>query len=104
MRVKQKTIVERMKPHYPALTQPIVSACARREKSGVQYTVAFRRKAEEEGISFRKDRDGRLYSTPFRCRLTDDEAEKFNAWLTENGKTQQEVLRGFILRLIRRAE
>ena len=56
MRIKQKTIVEKMKPLYPALTQPIVSAVAR-GKAGVQYTNSFRRNAEERGIMFRRDRD-----------------------------------------------
>ena len=91
MRIKQKTIVERMKPLYPALTQPIVSAVAR-GKAGVQYTNSFRRNAEERGIMFRRDRDGRVNPCPHKVRLTDAEDLSFRQYLEETGQTAQEFL------------
>ena len=39
--MRQRTIVERMKPLYPGLTQPVVSAVARKT-AGVQWSTAFR--------------------------------------------------------------
>ena len=91
MRIKQKTIVERMKPLYPALTQPIVSAVAR-GKAGVQYTNSFRRNAEERGIMFRRDRDGRVNPCPHKVRLTDAEDLSFRRYLEATGQTAQEFL------------
>lgn len=91
MRIKQKTIVERMKPLYPALTQPIVSAVAR-GKAGVQYTNSFRRNAEERGIMFRRDRDGRVNPCPHKVRLTDAEDLSFRHYLEATGQTAQEFL------------
>lgn len=91
MRIKQKTIVERMKPLYPALTQPIVSAVAR-GKAGVQYTNSFRRNAEERGIMFRRDRDGRVNPCPHKVRLTDAEDLSFRQYLEATKQTAQEFL------------
>lgn len=91
MRIKQKTIVERMKPLYPALTQPIVSAVAR-GKAGVQWTNAFRRDAEEHGIIVKHDRDGRVNPCPHKVRLTDAEDLSFRRYLEATGQTAQEFL------------
>ena len=91
MRIKQKNIVERMKPLYPALTQPIVSAVAR-GKAGVQYTNSFRRNAEERGIMFRRDRDGRVNPCPHKVRLTEAEDLSFRQYLEATGQTAQEFL------------
>lgn len=94
--MKQKTIVERMKPLYPALTQPIVSAVVRKQ-AGVQWTNSFRRAAEEHGITVKRDRDGRVYGNKFTVRLSDDEAALFRRFVVGTGHTQQEVLRDMIL-------
>ena len=93
--MRQKTIVERMKPIYPGLTQPIVSAVAR-GRAGVQWSTAFRREAEKQGISFRRDREGRSTPVKLNFRVTEDEAAAFYLFLEETGKTGQEVLRTLI--------
>jgi hypothetical protein len=95
----QKTIVERMKPLYPALTQPIVSAVAR-GRAGVQWTNAFRRDAEAQGLTVKRDRDGRVLPSKFTVRLTDAEAAEFYRYLNGTGETAQEVLRNLVLNLI----
>lgn len=94
--MKQKTIVERMKPLYPALTQPIVSAVVRKQ-AGVQWTNSFRRAAEEHGITVKRDKEGRLYGNKFTVRLSDDEAALFRRFVVGTGHTQQEILRDMIL-------
>ena len=94
--MKQKTIVERMKPLYPALTQPIVSAVVRKQ-AGVQWTNSFRRAAEEHGITVKRDKEGRLYGNKFTVRLSDDEAALFRRFVVGTGHTQQEVIRDMIL-------
>lgn len=96
MKVKQQTIVERMKPLYPSLTQPIVSAVVRK-RAGVQWTNAFRRDAEERGIMVKHDKDGRTYRNPYKCRLTDEEAAEFDRFLQGTGHTAQETIRNLIL-------
>lgn len=93
--MKQRTIVERMKPLYPALTQPIVSAVVRK-KAGVQWTNAFRRDAEEQGLVVRHDRDGRATPCKFTVRLTDAEAAEFARYLYFTGHTGQEVIRDLL--------
>ena len=95
----QKTIVERMKPLYPALTQPIVSAVVR-GRAGVQWTNSFRRAAEEHGITVKRDKEGRVYGNKFTVRLTDAEAAEFYRYLNGTGETAQEVLRNLVLNLI----
>jgi hypothetical protein len=99
MKIKQKTIVERMKPLYPALTQPIVSAVSR-GKAGVQYTNSFRRNAEERGIAFRHDRDGRINPCPHKVRLTDAEDTAFRKYLEATGQTAQELLHKAVIHVI----
>lgn len=99
MRIKQKTIVERMKPLYPALTQPIVSAVVRKQ-AGVQWTNSFRRAAEEHGITVKRDKEGRVYGNKFTVRLSDDEAALFRQFVESTGHTQQEVLRNLILTMV----
>ena len=99
MRIKQKTIVERMKPLYPALTQPIVSAVVRKQ-AGVQWTNSFRRAAEEHGITVKRDKEGRVYGNKFTVRLSDDEAALFRRFVVGTGHTQQEVIRNLILTLV----
>ena len=94
--MKQQTIVERMKPRYPALTQPIVSAVVR-GKAGIQWTNAFRRDAEKQGISVKRDKDGRNYRNPYKCRLTDEEAAEFERFLQGTGNTIQETLHDLIV-------
>ena len=94
--VKQKTIVERMKPRYPSLTQPIVSAVVR-GKAGVQWTNAFRRDAEEQGIDVKHDRDGRATPYKLTVRLTDAEAAEFMRHCQGTGQTAQETIRNLIL-------
>lgn len=94
--MKQQAIVERMKPLYPGLTQPIVSAVVRK-RAGVQWTNAFRRDAEAQGITVKRDRDGRALPSKLTVRLTDDEAEAFGRFLAATGKTAQETIRSLIL-------
>lgn len=93
--MKQRTIVERMKPIYPGLTQPIVSAVAR-GRAGVQWSTAFRREAEKQGIAFRRDREGRSTPVKLNFRVTEDEAAAFYRFLEQTGKTGQEVMRTLI--------
>ena len=93
--MKHRTIVERMKPIYPGLTQPIVSAVAR-GRAGVQWSTAFRREAEKQGIAFRRDREGRSTPVKLNFRVTEDEAEAFYRFLEQTGKTGQEVMRTLI--------
>ena len=90
--MKQRTIVERMKPIYPGLTQPIVSAVAR-GRAGVQWSTAFRRSAEKQGIVFRRDREGRSTPVKLNFRVTEEEADAFYKYLAATGKTGQEVMR-----------
>ena len=90
--MRQKTIVERMKPIYPGLTQPVVSAVARKT-AGVQWSTAFRRAAEKEGIVFRRDREGRSTPVKLNFRVTEEEADAFYKYLAATGKTGQEVMR-----------
>jgi hypothetical protein len=90
--MRQKTIVERMKPLYPGLTQPVVSAVARKT-AGVQWSTAFRRAAEKEGIVFRRDREGRSTPVKLNFRVTEAEAAAFYRYLEATGKTGQEVMR-----------
>ena len=90
--MNQRTIVERMKPIYPGLTQPVVSAVAR-GRAGVQWSTAFRRAAEEKGIVFRRDREGRSTPVKLNFRVTEEEAEAFYKYLEKTGKTGQEVMR-----------
>lgn len=90
--MKQRTIVERMKPIYPGLTQPIVSAVAR-GRAGVQWSTAFRRAAEKQGIVFRRDREGRSTPVKLNFRVTEEEADAFYKYLAATGKTGQEVMR-----------
>lgn len=99
MKIKQKTIVERMKPLYPALTQPIVSAVAR-GKAGVQYTNSFRRNAEERGILFAHDRDGRATPCKLTVRLTDDELKTLDELVMKSGGCRQSFLRDLVLKAI----
>ena len=90
--MRQKTIVERMKPLYPGLTQPVVSAVARKT-AGIQWSTAFRRSAEKEGIVFRRDREGRSTPVKLNFRVTEEEADAFYKYLAATGKTGQEVMR-----------
>ncbi len=90
--MRQRTIVERMKPLYPGLTQPVVSAVARKT-AGVQWSTAFRRAAEKEGIVFRRDREGRSTPVKLNFRVTEEEADAFYKYLAATGKTGQEVMR-----------
>ena len=99
MRVKQKTLVERMKPLYPSLTQPIVSAVVR-GRAGVQFTNAFRNDAEAKGIVVKRDKDGRIFGNKFTVRLSDKEAALFREFVEGTGHSQQEVLRNLILTLV----
>lgn len=96
MKVKQSTIVERMKPLYPSLTQPIVSAVVRKS-AGVQWTNAFRRDAEARGIAVKRDRDGRATPCKLTVRLTDAEFAEFDRHCQGTGQTQQETIRNLIL-------
>lgn len=93
--MKQRTIVERMKPLYPGLTQPVVSAVARK-RAGIQWSTAFRRAAEKEGIVFRRDREGRSTPVKLNFRVTEAEAAAFYRYLEATGKTGQEVMRTLI--------
>ena len=95
MKVKQVTIVERMKPFYPALTQPIVSAVVRK-KAGVQWTNAFRRDAEAQGIAVKRDRDGRATPCKLTVRLTDAEYADFDRFCQGTGHTRQDTIRNLI--------
>ena len=97
--MKQKTLVEKMKPKYPALTQPIVSAVIR-GRAGVQWTNAFRRAAEEQGIEVKRDSDGRVFGNKFTVRLSDKEAALFREFVDGTGHTQQEVLRNLIMTMV----
>ena len=90
--MRQKTIVERMKPLYPGLTQPVVSAVARKT-AGIQWSTEFRRAAEKEGIVFRRDREGRSTPVKLNFRVTEEEADAFYKYLAATGKTGQEVMR-----------
>ena len=99
MRIKQKTIVEKMKPMYPGITQPIVSAVVR-GRAGVQFTNSFRRNAEERGIMFRRDRDGRVNPCPHKVRLTDAEDFAFRKYLEATGQTAQELLHKAVTHVI----
>lgn len=100
MRIKQKTIVERMKPLYPGITQPIVSAVVR-GKAGVQWTNSFRRRAEESGILFAHDRDGRATPCKLTVRLTDDELKTLDELVMKSGGCRQSFLRDLVLNAIR---
>lgn len=99
--MKQKTIVERMKPRYPGLTQPIYSSVLR-GRAGIQFTNAFRRDMAQEGITVKRDKDGRVFRNPYKCRLTDEEAAEFDRYLQGTGQTAQETIRDLILGLIGR--
>lgn len=101
MRMSQKTIVERMKPLYPALTQPVVSAVVRK-RAGIQWTPNFIENAMRQGIEFRRDRDGRATPCKFNVRLTESEAAEFYRYLEGTGQTAQQTLRDLVLGLIRR--
>lgn len=94
--MKQQTIVERMKPYYPALTQPIVSSVVR-GKAGIQWTNAFRREAEKRGIVIKRDSEGRATPIKLTVRLTGAEAAAFNRYLQGTGHTAQEVIRNLIV-------
>lgn len=93
--MKQRTIVERMKPLYPGLTQTVVSAVARKT-AGIQWSTAFRRAAEKNGIVFRRDREGRSTPVKLNFRVTEEEADAFYKCLAATGKTGQEVMRTLI--------
>ena len=101
--MKQKTIVERMKPLYPALTQPIVSAVARKQ-AGIQWTNAFRRDAEEQGLTVKHDRDGRATPCKLTVRLTDDELKTLDELVMKSGGCRQSFLRDLVLKEIRAEE
>ena len=101
MKFQQKTLVEKMKPVYPVLTQPIASAAAHSDRSGIMYTPSFRRKAQEAGFTMKKDKDGRKYRNPHKVRLTDSEDECFRFYLEATGQTTQELLHKAVLHVIR---
>ena len=71
MREKQRTLVERMKPIFPRITQPVVSAARDPVQSGVQFTNRLRRAAGWEPEH--RDLDRR-----YNFRLFPDEGDFFS--------------------------
>lgn len=91
MREKQKTLVERMKPIFPRLTQPAVSAASAPVQSGVQFTNRLRRAAGWEPEH--RDLDRR-----YNFRLFPDEGDQFDELVRGSGRTKQEILRELVIR------
>ena len=78
MRETQKTILERAKPVFKSITQPIISAASRPWSSGVQFTVKLRR---EVGLPKATDGENRRLKHGHKVRLSDEEEESFQAFL-----------------------
>lgn len=91
MRELQRPLVERMKPIFPRITQPVVSAARAPEKSGVQFTNRFRRAAGWE-------REKRDMDRRYNFRLFDDEGDQFDDLVRGSGRTKQEILRDLVIR------
>lgn len=91
MREKQRTLVERMKPIFPRITQPVVSAASDPVQSGVQFTNRFRREAGWEP-------ENREMMRRFNFRLFDDEGDQFDDLVRGSGRTKQEILREIVIR------
>lgn len=93
MREPQKTILEKTKPIFPAVTQPIISAASHPERSGVTYTRRFRKAA---GMPRVIDSERRRLSHAHKVRLSDDEERDFQAFLAAFDLTAQDCIRGLI--------
>ena len=93
MRESQKTIMERAKPIFKSITQPIVSAASRPRDSGIQFTVKLRR---EVGLPKATDEENRRLSHDHKVRLSDEEEAAFQAFLAASDMTAQDFLRGLI--------
>ena len=91
MREKQKTLVERMKPIFPRITQPVVSAARNSDLSGVQFTNRFRREAGWEP-------ENREMMRRYNFRLFDDEGDQFDELVRGSGRTKQEILCELVIR------
>lgn len=96
MREKQRTMVERMKPAFPRITQPVVSAARDSVQSGVQFTNRFRRAAGWEP-------ENREMMRRYNFRLFDDEGDQFDALVRGSGRTKQEILRELVIEELIRA-
>lgn len=93
MKQSQKTILERAKPIFKSITQPIISAASRPWSSGVQFTVKLRR---EVGLPRAKDQENRRLSHDHKVRLSDDEEAVFQEFLAATDMTAQDFMRGLI--------
>ena len=94
MREPQKTILEKTKPIFPAVTQPIISAASHPERSGVTYTRRFRKAA---GMPRVIDQEKRRLSHAHKVRFSDDEELAFQDFMADNGISAQYALRGLFL-------
>lgn len=95
MREKQKTILEKTKKRFPGVTQPLISAGFRSERTGLTFTRKFRKEA---GMPRVIDKENRRLSHAHKVRLSDDEEAAFAAFLAAYGLTAQDCIRGLINR------
>ena len=93
MRETQKTILERAKPIFKSITQPIISAASRPWSSGVQFTVKLRR---EVGLPKATDGENRRLKHDHKVRLSDEEEAIFQEFLAASDMSAQDVLRGLV--------
>ncbi len=93
MRETQKTILERAKPVFKSITQPIISAASRPWSSGVQFTVKLRRQV---GLPKATDGENRRLKHDHKVRLSDEEESCFQAFLAAFDLTAQDCIRGLI--------
>lgn len=93
MRGQQKTILEKTKPIFPGITQPLVSAGFRPERTGLTFTGKFRKVA---GMPKVTDGEARRLSNAHKVRLSDDEEAAFQAFCAAFDLTAQDAIRGLI--------
>lgn len=93
MRGQQRTILEKTKPIFPGITQPLVSAGFRSERTGLTFTGKFRKVA---GMPRAIDKENRRLSHAHKVRLSDDEEAAFSEFLAAYDITAQDFLRGLI--------
>lgn len=93
MRGQQKTILEKTKPAFPGITQPLVSAGFRSDRTGLTFTPKFRRVADMPKVT---DGENRRLSHAHKVRLSDDEEAAFQEFCAAFDLTAQDVIRGLI--------
>ena len=94
MREKQKTILEKTKKRFPGVTQPLISAGFRSERTGLTFTRKFRKEA---GMPRVIDKENRRLSHAHKVRFSDDEEAVFQDFMADNGISAQDALRGLFL-------